>query len=518
MEVCLSPAQMAAAEQFAVTRGISLETLMDNAGYALAGFVKNVCYRGMLRAVVLLCGKGNNGGDGLVCAQYLAAQYGIRPRVVLTHGAPSSAPAAQALEKLRNAAPYIEIFDATAAGFSFAQALRGAQVLVDALFGTGFHGTPDAVTQEALDAFSRSNAVKIACDAPSGLDCLTGKPAQHTPVCEYTVTFHAPKIGMLLPAGRIVCGKITTVDIGIPEIPNHAAKISVVSSRAAASFLPPRPVDGHKGTFGTAVLICGSARYTGAAAIACEAALRSGAGLVKLVTTTETAAAVRVRCPEAIVTAFEADADGSIPAAKTDEIVSLCENADAVLAGCGMGNTASTAAICAALLKRLACPLILDADGITSLVPHIYVLDSTKAAVLLTPHPGELARLAGQARADEAARLDCAREIALAHRCTVLAKGAGSFIAGQARTLFSAAGNTAQSKGASGDLLAGLLCGIAAQTARAGVFSPEGACALAAFLVGDAAQRLTERRSPRGVTAGDLLQLLPESFAALETL
>lgn len=514
----ITPQQMRACEQYAVQHGVSLAELMDCAGYRLAQMVKALAYRRMTRKILVLCGNGNNGGDGFVCALALHQLFGIPARVLLVCGEPKTELAQNAFSSLRKfltKRKEKEIFDTKQDDGK--ALLAETDILVDAVFGTGFHGDlPDPI-REIFRIANATNAIKIACDLPSGVNALTGEVASETLACAQTLTFHAVKTGLLLPPARDLCGKIHVAEIGIPAdaIPAQE-RIQTITPAFAATLLPSRPANGHKGTFGTAVLICGSERYAGAAVMSASAAMHAGCGLVKLFTTPRAAAAVRAAVPEVIVQDFPCDENGFLTEAALPEILQEAKTANAVLAGCGLGVTDFNQKLTEALLQFHKKPIILDADSINQLALNIDVLNSTMSdsEIILTPHPMELMRLMGWAKTRLAERLSAAQELVRKYSAlTLFAKGAGSFLVNRSALRLSVFGDTALSKGGSGDLLAGLIVSLCAQ----GV-APADACTLASVLSGCTAERLSSQGNARAVTATQVIAHLSETFRALENM
>lgn len=493
--IYLTPEQMKYAER---SCGVPLDVLMDNAGAALAERIKSVCYSKMANKVLLLCGKGNNAGDGFVAAKILP-QYGIMPTVLLCCGEPGTDLAKAAFEKTDG-------IEKISCGQRDIKDLTGFDVIVDCVFGTGFSGELPQDIAYIFEAAYRSGAYMIACDIPSGADALTGE-AHSAFQADETVTMHAPKIGMALSPAKEYCGMIITADIGINL---QTGGIKEFERQQAAEALPHRIPHGHKGTFGKVVCVCGSRKYTGAAAMAVSAALRSGAGFVELCSTKEVTDRLSASLFEAVYTELPGREDGFAGASGIDMLCEEIKTADAVLFGCGIGNNDDTFRLLEAVIKNADCPIVIDADGINSLCANIDILKSKRSRVILTPHPMELARLCGMSSVP-ADRYGAARELSERYSVTVMAKGAQTFVVGGSESYICRKGNTALSKGGSGDMLAGLTAGFLAQGADA-----ENACCLASYVLGDTAEALCTQRSPRGIIARDILNELSKTLFNLE--
>ena len=495
----LTPKQMTAAEQYAVACGTSLAKLMDNAGETLARFTAKTARKALMSGeiknsrVAIFCGQGNNGGDGFVCANILAAD-GFEVMVLLICGEPKSELAKNAFDKLSDKVKIVT--------GDFSNALDTCAIVIDAVFGTGFHGE---LAENVKEIFAKASLreLKIACDMPSGVNCLSGEVSGGTMKFEHTVTFHAEKIGCLLKPAKDYCGCIHTVDIGISKEQQNYAEYEIIKtdSRLPAEVLPERIQTGHKGTFGKLICVCGSDNYPGAAALCTSAAMRTGVGLVELISTPNVIGGMWGISPEIIYTAC----DFNNPENLAQTIISRLEKAQAAVIGCGIGVNENNFNMISEIIKTVEKPVIIDADGINSLCLNINVLADKKAKLILTPHPAELARLCGVSTYEAVKnRLELAVRLAKKYNVIVAAKGADSFITDGRSVYLVCCGNTALSKGGSGDMLAGITGSFAAQGAELLK------CAAAAGIVlGKTAQKLSETRSQRGIIASDILSALP---------
>ena len=268
MSKILTTQQMGYAEKNSVKYGVLLSELMDNAALSLSHEITKIAYKRSLKNILILAGSGNNGGDGLVCANTLLSNS-LNVRIILVQGSPKSDLAKSAMSRLDKNA---EIVPAS----GVAELTKWADIVVDAVFGTGFHGSlPDEI-KPLFKMVSESKAVKIACDLPSGVNAKNGEVSDGTIECDYTVCFHALKLGLLLSPAKEFCGEITTCDIGIPnQAEDFEFEIKKLDTTLVKSFLPPRPNNAHKGTFGKLLCVCGCSGYRGAAAISTLAALRT---------------------------------------------------------------------------------------------------------------------------------------------------------------------------------------------------------------------------------------------------
>lgn len=491
----LTPRQMSDCEKKSEKYGVSLSALMDNAGFCLAEKIKDIGYSQFRRRVLFLCGNGNNGGDGFVAAKILS-QSGFEVSVMLLCGNPKTDLAKSAFGEMPKEIEICENAD-----------IESFDIICDCVFGTGFRGNLPTEISEIFERVNSSDCIKTACDLPSGVNALTGEADSSTIRCDETVTFHRAKLGMLLSPAREYCGKISVCDISIPKEACTDKPIKLCDKDFIKSVLPKRPPNGHKGTFGKLVCICGSRQYPGAAAMSTLAALRSGCGIVNLASTSSVVDTLSKSIFEATYTALD-DKDGQISA--DADIENTLKSADCVLFGCGLGNTENTLSLLKNVLSIANCPIVIDADGINCLSGNIDILKDTNVPVILTPHPAELARLCGLDKAP-ADRLSAALELAEKYGVTVMAKSAQTLIVSRDGVTLCDKGNTALSKGGSGDMLAGITASLIAQGIK-----PEFGCAAASYILGSAAEYLASNRSERGIIARDIIDALPFVFFNLE--
>lgn len=501
----LTKLQMLDAERRSVELNTSLETLMASAGHALFCEIKDYAYKNSLCHCLVLVGNGNNGGDGLVAARELA-DAGISTAVLLLEK-PKTEIAKKAFGNLPKDVRVL-YFDKD----DYEQEILSADIIADCVFGTGFHGELRENAKALFSAVSRSDAYKIACDLPSGVNCENGFAAEGTLRCDKTVCLHAVKLGCLLSPARELCGELTVKDIGIPDEVHFEREIRLFGEVEAKSALPYRPQNSHKGTFGRLLIVAGSASYPGAAAICTKAALRSGVGIVTLATVQGVAAAMAPVIPEATYMGLKAAEDGSLSIDNAEAIIKAAEKSSAVLLGCGLSKTPNTTALVERLLREIKGTVIVDADGINCLSENIDVLKDTKANVILTPHPAELARLCKKSvREALERRFDELSSLCGKYNVTVLSKSRESLCCHINRAYVIRAGNTALSKGGSGDMLAGIVSSLAAQGVEAAK-----ACALGSYIMGKTAEELGKTASQRGIIAGDIIDALPGILKRLE--
>ena len=500
--------QMRNAEAAAAQAGMSFLRLMENAGSACAAEIR--LRTDKTQKTVILCGKGKNGGDGFVIARKLADE-GYSVAVLLVHGQPKDEDAAYMLTKL--AGTGVGIFDLTQ-NEAPRRLIAEADLLVDAVFGIGFRGAAD----DALsDLFRLANGAKgkiYAVDLPSGLACDSGETAGETIRADYTLAISAGKpCHILLPAAER-CGTVVPVRIGVEEehykkMPYYAYTFSHKEVRAA---FPPRSAVSNKGDFGKVLSICGSRGFAGAAVLAASGALRSGAGLVYAAFPQSAYPAIGAKLTETVLLPMPDDSEGRFASASIPYIADAMQGKQAIVLGCGLGQSAGTRELVEYVLENASCPVVLDADGINLCSSDISILRKAKAKLVLTPHPGEMARLMGVSVADvQRDRVKAASSAASALGVTLVLKGANTVVAGSkgGAVYINTTGNAGMAKGGSGDFLAGLLAGLIAQ----GVHFP---AETAVYLHGMCGDRTAQKLSMRGMLPTDCIRELPLVLSEFE--
>ena len=308
-----------------------------------------------------------------------------------------------------------------------AEETETADVIVDAIFGTGFSGEilNGSLCAKLIEISNKTTALRVSVDIPSGANALCGTISKTTFRADTTVTFAKGKIGMFSYPARDFCGEIIISDIGIPEsvFSRFDSKYEITDEDTVRKYLPKRFPDSNKGSFGKLFVVAGSYDMTGAAHLALSGALRTGAGLVAFASTPYVTDIIKQRLSEPVFLSVDDSDEG------TDRLIEYSKNCSAVLIGCGLGNDAKTKNRVVRLIKECDCPIILDADGINALISNINVITEAKKEILLTPHPLEFSRIAGKPLPDVLSqRLDCAKDFAKTYGCTLLLKGAGTVI------------------------------------------------------------------------------------------
>jgi len=492
--------------------GVPGEVLMESAGRAVVERVLALLEGSTQadRPVAIVCGRGNNGGDGFVVGRQLAL-LGQPVAVSVLGGASGlSGDAGKNLERLRVLG--VEVRPHPEEG-------EAPSLVVDALFGTGLTRTLEGEAKAHvawIDARAREGVPVVAVDLPSGLDSETGQVLGAAARCTETVTIGLPKLGLCLEPGRSRAGEIYVARIGIRDAaPDCVPRAQVWSREAASTRLPPREAAGHKGSFGHVLVIAGSRGKTGAAHLSALGAARAGAGLVTIACPAGVNEILEVKTTEAMTAPVPDTEDQSLAAASASHLLALCAQRDVVALGPGIGTHEETVSLVHELAKRVELPLILDADGLNAFARHgdaLSILEARREATILTPHPGEAARLldssAGEINAD---RVAAARALAERAGSVVVLKGAGTVIAEPAgRVALNPTGGPALAAGGTGDVLTGIVAGLLAQGLNA--FD---AATLGAYLHGLAADVSSERRGASGLLAHEIADELPALCASM---
>jgi len=488
--------------------GVPGVVLMENAGRGAADLLCRRFSDLWPGPALILAGKGNNGGDGYVIARYLLDR-GWRVRtVVLADEARIEGDAAIHLRALQCSGGDV-IFAADAERLSrVLRQARASRLVVDALFGTGLASEVGGCHAAAIDWINAAGMPVLAVDIPSGVDASSGRILGRAVRADLTVAFASAKLGHVLHPGAGLCGDLEVVDIGIPAflLARTPDRHLLVEAGDVSRLLPARPATGHKGTFGHLLVVAGSTGKTGAAAMTAEGGLRSGAGLVTVACPFGIQTVLAVKLTEAM-TESVADIDGTLSLQALASLTRLAEGKSAIALGPGLGQHQETFALVRRLIRETTLPMVLDADGINGIAGQPELLRSRPAAcTVLTPHPGEMARLIGRSIAEvEADRVGVAREFARRHRVVLVLKGARSVVAlPDGRVRLNGSGNPGLASGGMGDVLTGLIGGLLAQG-----LSAADAAVLGVFLHGRAADRLLSSMGNAGMIAGDLLRELP---------
>ncbi len=496
MKLALS-SQIKTIDSFSInTLGIPAEVLMGRSGHAVAEAVKSHCKKG--DKIVILAGKGNNGGDGYAAACELFYEYAVTVLDVFSAGQKTSE-GKHYLEKFISMGGNV-ISMANITKSEIKDTVSAAHVLVDAIFGTGFLGEPPVALAEIADLANESTAKKIATDVPLGINADDGSVGRIYIKADETVSLSYLKPGLISYPAKDYCGKIALNTIDLPQnIIEENIRFSnyLFDGDEAKASLPKREQNSSKGTFGKTLLVSGSRLYPGAGILTLEAALRGGAGYVTQIVESDNMTEYLFRFPEAL---FDA-AHKSCGRYDIPGIVDLSKK-NATLIGSGLEESEEVSRLTESLIKTAGPPLVIDASAINSLAKYgnREVLKSAKRQIILTPHPLEFSRISGISKDEiQANRIKTAKHFAREFKMILILKGAATITTNGDVTYINSSGSSALAKAGSGDVLAGLLASILAYHS-----DPLAASALAVYLHGKAGDNLSRELSMHGVTPSDL--------------
>jgi hydroxyethylthiazole kinase-like uncharacterized protein yjeF len=503
----LSPQQAVELDRQTQAGGVEAELLMERAGRGVARAVADLCGGTYGRRAVVVCGKGNNGGDGFVAARHLA-RWGVVVSV-LSVDQPERRHEPAAANLLRLTEMGIGVRKCSPALLE--RELARADVAVDAIFGTGFTGVPENGWAAAIAGLNAGAPPVVAVDIPSGVDGSTGAVEGEAVWSDLTVTFGAAKVGAVLMPGAERAGALRVVDIGFPDDLIRADVFVSEPSDVRAS-LPVRTSDTHKRASGVLLVVAGSREMTGAPSLIARAAGRIGAGLVIVAVPSGILAVVQSATTESVFLSLPETADGTVAADALDRVQEALGRVHALAIGPGLSAQDETAGFVRDLVRSCPVPVIVDADGLNAFSGRAADLVDRKSDVVITPHVGEFGRLTGVSAHDlEADRLSHTRGLALTTDAVTLLKGSRSVIATPDGTVrVNPTGGPVLATAGSGDVLTGMIGGLLARG-----MDPVEAAAAGAYLHG-VAGILAGRASGEGTLAADLIQRIPDAVAVVE--
>ena len=495
--------------------GIPGVTLMENAGASAAREILSAF--GPLRGgkVVVLCGKGNNGGDGFVVARHLLRGR-ARVRVFLLGAAREvKGDAAVKLGELRRARGAQVTLVIGAGGFKEVEgALAGADLIVDGLLGTGLTGPAEGLVARAIGAINASGRPVVALDLPSGLSSDTGALLGPTVAATLTTTFAGWKRGLLLYPGAAHAGRVRVIPIGIPpaEI-SRGITVFLLEPSDIRPLLQPRAPDAHKGSFGHLLVVAGSVGKTGAAALAGRAGLRSGAGLVTIACPASQQPIVASLGMETMTESLPETPAQSLALKAKDRLHDLVGRVEAVALGPGISLDPETQSLARELVAEVGRPMVVDADGLSALAGQLDLLTRAPAPRCLTPHPGEMARMLGMTVAEvQANRIEIVRDFCQRYGVFVVLKGAHTVIGDPMGNVFlNPTGNPGMASGGSGDVLTGMVGAFLSRR-----MGPGEALQAAVYLHGLAGDLARDDKGEDGLIAGDILEAIPAAILTVQ--
>jgi len=511
----LSAEQMREADRRTIQDlGIPSLVLMENAGRQVVAAMEAFFQDLSDRRVAIISGKGNNGGDGFVVARTLH-QRGIEVSVfVIGTVADIKGDARLNIEILgRLGVTVVEIADEGQWELHFSE-ISDHDLIVDALFGTGLKSALSGIYETVIGDINGSAIPVVSIDLPSGMSADTHDLIGDCIDATVTVTLGAPKLPLILPPAEEKSGEVVIADIGIPAGIIDALEgpqVELLTRQQIRTLISPRAADVHKGDFGRVLIVAGSRGKTGAAILAAQGALKSGAGLVTIAMPRSVLPIVAAHAPEYMTEALEETADGTVHFAAAEYVLGLA--ADVIGVGPGLGRGEGVATFVRELLDKSETPLVLDADALNAFADEPAALVGREGRdVIITPHPGEMARLVGCTIDDvQADRLGMARDFATAHNVYVILKGYRTLIATPGGKVFvNPTGSPGMASGGTGDVLTGMLAAWLAQ-----LLDAEAACRLAVYLHGAAGELADADQGEVSMTAVDLVQQISEAVLEL---
>lgn len=508
----VSSEQMRKMDKRAISRGTPGIELMERAGTGLVSVLKEEIPEIAKKKFIVFVGSGNNGGDGLVVARKLK-ELGVRVRVALLaeEGEMKEDTKTNLTRTRRAEIDTIALKDLSTERIG--EEISGSDIIVDAIFGTGFSGSIGGIAKEVIEAINSSKKFVVACDIPSGVNGDTGEVGGSCVASDLTVTFAYPKRGLFLYPGYRFTGSIRVVDIGIKE-EDLPSQWSMLTSSEIREILPKRRKDAHKKDFGHVLILAGSCGMTGAATLTCQGALRVGAGLVTLGIPESLNTIMEVKITEAMTLPLPETEEKSLSSKGIGEILDFIERrkVDVIVVGPGLSTNRNTGKLVKNILYEVDLPCIVDADGINLLVGEAS-LAKAKAEIIITPHPGELGRLLGKKTEEvQRERIRYAFQFSKENNLICVLKGYQTVIAKGEDVFINPLGNPGMATGGSGDVLSGMIGGLVGQLRltetekKDGLLSAAIAGVYLHSLAGDLARR---EKGEMGLIASDIVEKIP---------
>lgn len=452
------------------------------------------------KSFAVFCGNGKNAGDGFVIARLLS-ELGCKADIVLVDKEPSIPEPEMYFDEALRAGVKAIVLDC----------YDKSDVIVDCIFGIGFHGEPRAPFDTAFDIVNNSGSIVISIDTPSGTDATTGE-VKSAVKADYTIAISTLKYAHILPPANEYCGKTFTVNIGIPEECYEKEYVNTITKSQVKSLFTKRAKNSHKGSFGRQLNICGSYNMCGAGVICAKASLRTGVGLLKCVFPKSIYGVMTSHLTQPLFRPLCENESKTLSIGSLTDIFEELKWADSIALGCGIGNNDDTQVIVNQIIKTSDVPVVLDADGINAIVGFIDIIKDKKAPLVITPHPAEMARLSGLTTAEvQSDRINTAKKFAKEYDCVVVLKGANTVVTDGKAVYVNTIGNAGMAMGGTGDMLTGMIASFIAQgiapleSALAGVYIHA--------LCGDIT---ANELSQRGMIVDDMISLLGALMSEFE--
>lgn len=496
--------------------GIPGIVLMENAGLRTVEVIEEILGDPAGKQVVILAGRGNNGGDGFVIARHLW-NAGVQVSTFMVGDPDQLTPDAHLNYSIltRMQVP-LYVLQTEQDMNRFTLVLLSADLVVDALYGVGFKGSLNEFETQVAKLINWSLLPVVAVDIPSGVEADTGRIYGEAIQAHHTVTYGLPKVGLLLEPGKSHAGTLTVADISLPRplLTGPELKLNLISNELVQPFLKPRAVESHKGTYGHALVIGGAVGMSGAVIMAACSALRSGAGLVTAALPESIQSVVETELVEVMTVPLAETGQRAIALEALPAIGNLLGTVSVCAIGPGMSRYAEASAVLRFVMEHAGVPIVIDADGLNAVSHDVSILKDRQVPIVLTPHPGEMARLTNLSIEEiQADRIEIARHYAQQWGVTVILKGNRTVVAAPGGEVFlNLSGNPGMATAGSGDVLCGIITGLIAQGLRA-----QDAAVVGVYLHGMAGDYVERTKGQRGLIAGDLIEALPEVIKQFES-
>lgn len=503
----VTAAQMKAIDSRAISEWEIPELiLMENAGLAVVGVLKEKYPDLKKMNVTIVAGSGNNGGDGLVVARHLY-NMGVAVKVFLLAERDYTESARVNLQILEKMAVKLYRIDNENSLHLFKATLNYTDIVIDAILGTGVNRPVSDTVAQVLGIINKRGCAKVAVDLPTGLNADTGEVWGSVLQADITVTLALPKRGLLQNEGLEAAGEVLCVDIGIPQavVDAEAVGCTLLDGEYLSHVLRPRERDSHKGCYGHLLTIGGSLGMSGGITLTNNGALRAGVGVLTCAVPEKIYLPVAVQAPEVMVHPLPDGGTGFLHEQGLEQLKALLAGKDAVVIGPGLGHEPGMTELLQEIVQSAPCPLVIDADGLNLLAGHLDILDKASQPIIVTPHPGEMARLTGMTTAQiQSSRLSVAQDFARAHSVWVVLKGAHTVIASPEGELWvNQVDSPALAMAGSGDVLSGILGALAAQG-----YALAEVCTAAVNLHGQAGVLLADTLGAVSTKSGDLMEAI----------
>lgn len=510
----VTASQMRSIDSNTITLGIPGIVLMENAASCV---IKEICadYPDIAGfSVVVVCGKGNNGGDGFAIARHLMNLGAFVQTVLVGESFALRGDALSNYTILNNMGAHVLEIQTDSELRILREFLNRSELVVDALLGTGIQGSVRGIYTDVIHMINQVEHPVISVDVPSGLNSDTGRVSGVCVRAYKTVTFGLPKVGLVTFPGVDYVGELVIGDIGIPDrvVQNENITTSLTTCCDVERTLSPRKRDAHKGDYGRVFIVGGSTGLTGAVVLSATAALRIGAGLVTVGVPAKLHDILEIKLTEAMSIPLCDYGDGTLDASAAERILEFSSTCDCVAIGPGLSKTESTTQVVSEVLCKLECPCIVDADGLNCLSQDLGILKQCKAQLILTPHPGEMSRLIGLSISQiQEDRLSISREFAEENNVILVLKGARTVVASpDGLAYINPTGTPGMATGGSGDVLTGVLAGLIAQG-----IDPFMAAVTGVYMCGTAGEVAVKEKGECGLIAGDIVRKIPSVVKGL---